>query len=248
MDMEGNPCTLLKDALEIGNIQMYHSGFRFWLSVQPTGILEGSAEVTAGHAEVYEIGNCQPLMVTAHSREITAFVKNLGRGKVLMLGTPYICHLENYRKMMACLGSSPALSEDGTYGGIFMTTMKGENNERYLHLMNLDSFDKQVHVTENGKPLFGGRLLRIAAKRALMLPLELEMDGRFIEYATTEIIGRTPKSWTLRLTQEQDVLLFRGTGIVAPGKDYDILEENGKTTVISRLDARIQETMTLHFI
>ena len=247
MDMEGKPCTVLKDALEIGNIRMHRSAFQFWLSVQPVGILSGSAEVTTGHAEVYEVENCEPLMVTAHSREITAFVKNLGRGKVLMLGTPYICHLENYRKMMACLGSSPALSEDGPYGGIFMTAMKGENQERYLHMMNLDGFDKDVHVTMEGKPLFDGRLLRLASRRALMLPLEMELDGKFLEYATCEIMGRSEKSWNLRLTQKQDVLVFRGTGLVAPGTDYAVLEENGMTTVTSRLDARIHETMTLYF-
>ena len=248
MDMEGNPCTLLKDALGISKIEMLRAGFGFWLSVQPVGILEDSAEVTMGHAETYEIDNCEPLMVTAHSREITAFVKNLGRGKVLMLGTPYICHLENYRKMMSCLGASPALSEDGPYGGIFMTAMKGENRERYLHMMNLDGFDKDVHVTLEGKPLFDGRLLRLASRRALMLPLEMELDGKFLEYATCEIMGRNEKSWDLRLTQQQDVLVFRGTGLVAPSADYDIREENGLTTVISRLDARIHETMTLYFI
>lgn len=247
MDMEGNPCTVLKDALEIGEITSYRSEFGFWLSAQPVGLLEGSAEVTVWQAETYRVDGCEPLMVTAHSRETTAFVKSLGHGKVLMLGTPYICHLENYRKMMACLGVSPALSEDGEYGGIFMTAMKGENRERYLHMMNLDGFDKHVHVTFEGAPLFGGRALRIASRRALMLPLEMELDGRFLEYATCEIIGRSKNSWTLRLTQEQDVLVFRGTGLVCPCKDYAVSEENGITTVTSLLDARIHETMTLTF-
>lgn len=247
MDMEGNPCTVLKDALEIGNIKNHRSAFGFWLSVQPVGILGDSAEVTTGHAETYEVENCEPLMVTAHSREITAFVKGLGKGKVLMMGTPYICHLENYRKMMACLGTSPALEEDGPYGGIFMTTMKGKNRERYLHIMNLDGFDKQVHVTFENMPLFGGRALRIASRRALMLPLEMELDGKFVEYATCEIIGREEKKWTLRLTQEQDVLVFRGISLVCPSENYTVLEKNGMTTVTSRLDARIHETLILHF-
>ena len=49
------------------------------------------------------------------------------------------------------------------------------------------------------------------------------------------------------MTQEQDVLVFRGTGLVSPGKDYSVSEENGITTVTSLLDARIHETMTLTF-
>ena len=203
--------------------------------------------MTTGHAQTYEVNDCQPLMVTAHSREITAFLKPLGQGKVLMLGNPYICHLENYRKMLEALGSTPALSEDGPYGGIFMTAMKGENRERFLHMMNLDGFDKKVHLAYEGKPLFDGRAIRIASRRALMLPLEMELDGKTIEYATCEIIGRGADSWTLRLTQEQDVLVFRGTGLVRPSEDYLIQEENGITTVTSRLDARIQESMILYF-
>lgn len=247
MDMEGNPCTVLKDALEIGKIHTYNSGFGFWLSVQPVGILADSAEVTAWSAEVYEVENCEKLMVTAHSHEVTAFAKTLGKGKVLMLGTPYICHLENYRKMMACLGSTPALTEDGTYGGIFMTTMKGENRERYLHMMNLDGFDKHVHVTMEGESLFGGRTIRLASRRALMLPMQMELDGKFLEYATCEIFGRSEDSWLVRLTQEQDVLVFRGTGLVRPGENYNIREENGMTVVTSRLDARIHDRMTIYF-
>ena len=247
MDMEGNPCTVLKDALEIGKIHTYHGQYGFWLSVQPVGVLEGSAEVTVGRAETYEVENAQPLMVTAHSRETTAFLKNLGKGKVLMLGNPYICHLENYRKMMACLGSTPALEEDGPYGGIFMTSMKGENRERYLHMMNLDGFDKRVRVTFGGKPLFDGRQLRLASRRALMLPLEMELDGKFVEYATCEIMGRAGDRWTLRLTQEQDVLVLRGTGLVRPSEDYTVLEAQGVTTVTSRLDGRIHDSMILYF-
>lgn len=247
MDMEGEPCTILKDALGIGTIRTDYSGFGFWLSVQPVGMLQGSAEVTAGHAEVYEVENSQPLMVTAHSREISAFIKPLGQGKVLMLGNPYICHLENYRKMMAALGTTPALDEDGEFGGVFMTAMKNDANERYLHMMNLDGFDKKIHVTIEGEPLFGGRALRLASRRALMLPLEMELDGKFLHYATCEIVGREADRWNLRLTQEQDVLVFRGTGLVRPCEHYTVLEENGQTLVTSLLDARIHETMTLYF-
>ena len=247
MNMEGEPCTILKDALSITDIKTYHSGFGFWLSVQPVGILAGTAEVTTGRAETYTVENCEPLMVTAHTREVTTFVKNLGAGKVLMMGAPYICHLENYRKMMECLGSRPALTEDGEYGGIFMTTMGGQDEERYLHMMNLDGFDKKVHVTMNGKPLFDGREIRIASRRALMLPLEMELDGKTVVYSTSEIIGRNSNSWTLRLTQEQDVLVFRGTGLIQPSDNYSILEENGLTKVLSLRDARVCESMTLYF-
>ena len=76
----------------------------------------------------------------------------------------------------------------------------------------------------------------------------MELDGRFLEYATCEITGRAEKQWTLRLTQEQDLLVFRGTGLVRPGAGYTVSEENGVTTVTSLLDARIHETMTLDFI
>ena len=128
-----------------------------------------------------------------------------------------------------------------------MTSMKGENRERYLHMMNLDGFDKQVCVTHEGKPLFDGRQLRLASRRALMLPLEMELDGKFVEYATCEIMGRAGDRWTLRLTQEQDVLVLRGTGLVRPSEDYTVREAQGITTVTSRLDARIHDSMILYF-
>lgn len=246
-DMEGEPCTVLKNALAIKNVSCYHSKYGYYLSVQPVGPLAGSAEVTAGHAETYDISDCVPLMVTADKRETCAFLKRVGKGQIMMIGTPYICHLENYRKLLALLGCEPALAEDSEYGGVFMTSQRNENGERFLHLMNLDGFGKHIGVYERGKPLFEGTKLRLAAKRALMLPLNMTIDGRTVEYATCEIMGRAPDRWTVRLTQEADVLVLRGNGLVAPSPDYRVEEEPGRTRVTSLLDGRVYTRLDIHF-
>lgn len=247
MDMDGSPCTLLKDMLGVGAIHMYHGDSRYFLAVQPVGDLAGSAEVSMGYAQTYEVSDGKPLMVTADRGEITAFEKAVGKGKVLVMGTPYICHLENQKKLLASLGSTPALCHNARNHGLFATMMTGQEEERFFHVFNIDGFEKQAVFTYHGAPLFGGQALRIPQRDGLMLPLHMELDGKHVVYSTAEIIHREEKSWTLRGCQEADTLVLKGTGLVAPSRDYDICEENGMTRVTSRIHGKLELPLTIVF-
>lgn len=247
MDMEGNPCTVLKDALAVGEMKLYEGTYRYFLSVQPTGYIGGSAEVLTPYAQTYKVENAEVLLRTADRNEISAFEKSVGCGKILLMGTAYICHLENQKKMMASMGCTPALSQNAKWHGLFVTMMKNEKEERFLHVFNIDGCEKKATFTYNGQSLFDGRELRIGAREGLMLPLQMEVDGKHILYSTAEIMERRNGAWTLRLTQESDELVFDGIGIVKPSADYDICEKDGKTVVTSRKNAKVDDRLELIF-
>lgn len=247
MDMEGNPCTLLKDALAIGEIHMYQSSGTYYLSVQPAGYIGASAEVTAGYAQTYEVNDVQPLLVTADKGEISAFEKSVGKGRIIVIGTPYICHLDNQKKMFDSLGCRPGLTQNAKHHGIFMTMMKNDRSERYLHVFNIDGFEKRAQITYNDRLLFDGRELRIGSREGLMLPLDMEIDGKKVIYSTAEIMERSEKSWTLRLTQEEDRIVFEGVGFVKESEGYDLCEKDGRTIVTSRVNGKLDPTLKLRY-
>ncbi len=248
MDMEGEDCTVLKDAMGIGEVGLCENHYGYFAALQPSGYIGDSAEVSIVSAETYAVEDCIPLLVTADTGKIAAFEKKIGNGKVLLMGSPYICHLENWKKMLASMGCRPALAHDEKYHGLFMTTMSNGEDERMLHVFNLDGFEKNARITLNGAPLFDGMHLRIPSREGLMLPLNMDIDGKKVIYSTAEIMSREKDAWVLRPTQLSDTILLAGTHIVAPSNDYDVYEDNGNTRVASRLDARTADRLILRFI
>lgn len=247
MDMEGRPCTILKDALGIGAVKNYTGDGHYYLAVQPVGPLAGCAEVATAYAQTYAIDGAQAILETADKHEITAFLKAVGDGKALVMGTHYICHLENLKNLLSWLGAAPGLTQDAAYHGLFMTMDKNDAGEAYLHILNLDGFEKHMHVYYGGEALFEGRQLRIGARDGLMLPLNMTLDGQKIIYTTAEIMAREADHWILRPTQEQDVIVLEGTGRVKPSEAYDICENDGRTVVTSRINGKLEQDIVLEF-
>lgn len=244
-DMEGKACGILKDCLGVGAISYVESGPGYFLSVTPKGCFEGCAEVPCSWAETYEVAHAEVLMERYDTGETSAFLKEVGKGKILMLGTPYICHLANIRKMLELLGCAPALSHTEDNHGLFMTVMKNEEQEKYLHILNLDGFEKEAVIRCEGRELFGGKALRIGSRRGLMLPLDLAVEGVKIRYATGEIVGHEEGAIRFRLTQQEDVICIAGGGKVRPSEDYVVEERAGDTYVRSRKDGRVERELCI---
>lgn len=242
-DMEGNACGILKDFLGVGNVSYRESGAGYFLSVTPAGCFAGSPEVPCAYVETYEAAGAEILMEQADTKAPCAFLKTAGKGKVLMLGTPYICQLAHIRRMLELLGSRPALSHTEEHHGLFLTMMKNEGQEKYLHILNLDGFEKEAVITYEGKELFEGKALGIGSRRGLMLPLDLELLGVKLLYATGEITGYEEGCIRFRLTQQEDVVCLAGVGRVKESADYAVEERDGNTYIRSRKDGRTRKEM-----
>jgi beta-galactosidase len=118
------------------------------------------------------------------------------------------------------LGASPALQHDYPELGVFMTTSAAEEGERFLHILNLDGFDKTLHLADNDRPLFDGHPIVLRSRQGLMLPLDVSFGDRRIVYSTAEILEVSADAITFRLTQGQDVIAIESDRSIAPGLDY----------------------------
>jgi beta-galactosidase len=128
-----------------------------------------------------------------------------------------------------------------------MTSTANRAGERFIHLLNLDGFDKTFHVMANGEELFDGREILLQSKDGVMLPVNVDLDGRKIVYSTAEIVGVTEQSIQFRLTQPEDVIVFEGVVEVASSSDYVVEKNEGMTKIISRKHAKVNDQLTVEF-
>ena len=86
-----------------------------------------------------------------------AFDAIVGKGRAVIIAAAYPCDLPFYKSVFEQLGATAKLTHDCDEHGIFSTSTANEEGERFIHLMNLDGFDKTLKVYSEGEALFGGR-------------------------------------------------------------------------------------------
>ena len=247
-DMEGNVCRIFADFLEVSSISFKTEQDIPVMSIQPVGVLGEYAEVRTYSAEVYEGQRLLPLMELSVEGGICAFEKQISSGKVVMIGTDYICHVPAIRKLMQHLGRESALAHDCEYNGILMAMSAAmDTEERFLHVMNIDAFAKTTKLYENGEVLFEGKEMYLGSRDGYLLPLHLQLEDKEIVYATAEIYDYQKNRVQFRLTQPQDVIVWKGEVSIQPSEAYDVKMKCGNTYVYSKRDGRIEEFLTILF-
>jgi len=254
-DMEGQTCATLADALGLKVKETMRESTFYYLSLYHTGWLAPRPEQRTHFAQVFEPTGVQtqvqtgatPLLKVVGTDEACAFDITLGQGRAVVLATAYICDVEFFRQIFEQLGVKAALRHDYQEGCIFMTSTVSGEGERFLHLLNLDSFEKEVHLSRNERPLFGGKSLRLVGKAALALPQDVTLGGLKIVYSTAEIVKVEENTVEFRLSQPQDVIVLETAGAIEPGEDFSLEQDGQRFTLTSRKDARLDDTLTVRW-
>lgn len=246
-DMEGNTCTILKDFLEIQEIEENDAGPYYYLSVEYLGYLSGPAQIRTGRAQTYCVDGATELLCTADTRKLCGLERETDRGRIILIGTDLTCNLKIFRKLIERLGCTPALQQDCSENGIVTIMTESEQKEQMLHVLNLDTFEKHAVITWKGKALFEGKQLRIPAGEGMMLPIDVDYNGIQVQYSTAEIYEQKPDCWILRLTQEEDVLVLKGIGIVQEREGYTVEEQGEYTKIVSKKNGKAEEFLELFF-
>lgn len=248
-DMEGNPCTILADTLgvkEIGVLkesQFYYQSVyvdeKSWAAPRP--------EVRSGYAQVFDIGNAEPIMRVYGTDEVCSFDTKAGSGRAIVFAHPYRCDIDLIKTSLEKLGAPLSLCHNYKNHGIFMTSTANDAGERFIHILNLDGFDKEFYVYDKGEKLFNGRKLLLQNKDGVMLPINVTYNNVTIVYATAEIMDVKENSIEFRLTQKQDVIALNTTRQVLPSEDYEIKTEGITTLVISKNHAKVDDCLVVNF-
>ena len=124
------------------------------------------------------------------------FEARVGAGRAVVVATSYICDIEFYRTALERIGAVAGLRHDCRDHGIFMTSAVNTAGERFVHVMNLDGFDKEFRIFLDGRPLFDDLPLRLSSRSALMLPVGVKLRPAEIIRSTAEIRGKTTMAST----------------------------------------------------
>jgi beta-galactosidase len=225
------PVTLLRDALRITDVQ---SDPHF---VVATIQAFNHRDVPVSMLETYT-GEFDEIFATTHDHRTVGFIQSIGSGKVLFLGASIsitslddVDLLEQMAQNMGC----PQLFSLSDWVDIRMSCGDRGN---FLFVNNYQDDPITTTVEEEGKPLFGGTPITLAARTGLILPIEWEVKpGIVVNYTTAEIrdVHGDKDSFTLKTNQLNFTAELTLNGYHCD--QAEVLEtEHGKTRV--RLQSR----------
>jgi hypothetical protein len=112
---------------------------------------------------------------------------------------------------------------------ITVCTGLSAEGERFLHLLNLDGFDKTLHLSEDARPLLDGRAITVRQRTGLLLPLDVTFGDVRVVYSTAEIDQVVPDALAFHLTQAEDVIALETNREILPSAAYSLERAGGRS-------------------
>jgi beta-galactosidase len=247
-DMEGESCTALLEALGLTPVGTRRAEAFYYLSLTAEGWAAPRPEVRTEFAQVFESARGAVIIRVAGTEEACGFDIPVGKGRAIVISASYTADdVAFFKTALEKLGARAALSHGCPQNGIFMTSSASQDGQRFLHLLNLDAFAKDVHLTENGEDLLDGQALVLGPREALMLPLNVSFGDVRIVYATAEIARVLESGITFRLSQKQDVIALQTDRAITESEEYTVDMRQGMTLVTSRKQAAVDDRLTVRW-
>lgn len=176
-DEDGEPCTLLADALGLKN------GGVFWDHMGPDGPYwpcvrardaSRPQDARVSFAQVLERIGGEPveaLMTEVASGKPCATHVKAGNGEAVVVGCDYPSDLRLYAGFMTMLGVKRRWEVAANYPGLVVMSTANPRGQRVLQVLNLAPYAVTFTVKENGKAVFDGRTLALAARTGEIYPL-----------------------------------------------------------------------------
>ncbi len=236
-DLELKPCTILAEALGLRIAGKRQDSSHLYLSVRGEGLFSFEPEVRiwSGRAFSADPRQGETLLRIVHTGEPVAAACEAGRGRAVVIASPYVWHKRVYQEALKWLGCEPKLVSDAPFDGVIHTTQRSPDGERFLTILNVDDEEKSLTLRENGRALFDGRPLELAGREGRLLPLGVRFGTMTVEWATAEIVGRTERSLTFRGTSFSERIRLSGPVRVSRGRVEGgaVITEPGRDTVVS---------------
>lgn len=246
-DLEGNACTILADALGVRPIGYRQNTESTYLTITADGWALPRPDVMSGFAQVFESDSVMPVMRVYGTREICGFEAAVGQGRAIVIACSYICDIALFKTALERLGGKIGLYHDSKYNGLFMTSTSNSKGERFIHIINLDDFEKELGIIDNGSPLMGGRRIVLAGKEAVMLPIGVEYENVKILYSSAEITGISHEAFEFRLTQDRDFIVVETNRKILPDDGYTVIGDHNKVEIISNNSYKIKDKLKVYF-
>jgi beta-galactosidase len=180
-DFTRQPCTILKDALGILNVD----GGQPWVGTLIRTFAQ--IDVPASFVETYT-GEFHEVWASREDGKTVGFIQPVGEGKVMVLGATLV--IENLDDLavveqMANVMDCPAMFELSNWADVRIS--RGERGN-FLFVNNYQDDPVETTVKCQGQMLFGGNPVKLPARTGAILPLNWQVnDSVWINFATTEL-------------------------------------------------------------
>ncbi len=231
-DMEGNSCTILSDYIGVTHKSVSWEQRNYYTSAYPCGAIgNGYPETRVYNVQGVEVSNADVFLRICGSDEVCGFTKQVNNSKIVCLLAEYHPQIGVYNQLFDYLKVTKALSQDYKFHGVFLCTTINEQQERFLHIINLDGYKKQFNVYEYGNPLLP-TAIKLEGHESLMLPLSVKVnDKTTVVSSTAELYSHDNNSFTVRLTQRNDIITLDTTKAISPSRYYTITANGDQKTI-----------------
>lgn len=186
-DLKGNDCSILSDYLELEFIQNeIHKPHPYRSSIISKHILEGKKELHRPFWQTWKTSDPKNVLLSVYGiNEDCGFIFDKPYKKAIIITSEFHSDLEAFEKFMRFFNVNKHIHTSTiSYHGVFVFQSQNEELESYMHIINLDDFNKTFEVLLQGKP----RLIELESRQALMLPMNLKLNSDIkILYTTNEI-------------------------------------------------------------
>ncbi|TXT19068.1 MAG: beta-galactosidase, partial [Erysipelotrichaceae bacterium] len=233
MDYYGNPCLILSDVLDLKHKGDEHWGFASYNVWDSINFME---------MHLYEHEN--GFFESAKTKETAGFIKEVGKGKLLMLGilldNERLFKAEVWASLLAKLDiKSKYVVNDRVY-----LSERRSANTTYLSVLNLDEYRKVLNIKRQGKALFDGHPLILQSRQGVILPLKLTLDnGVILEYSTVEMVKVEKDTLTFSISAKDAWIRFNHISKITVSHPHDLIQEGH--AVIVHLKNQDEQIVTI---
>ncbi len=222
MDMKGNTCTKLLEALQVEIDQTFNNKYV---------MIEEMDSVGASYIEIYKGEGVKGFAsLQDESDKMCAFEKNLGKGKVVMFGIGL--ELDHFFKddivknLAVRVNNFPATNRNDYIDVSFRSISKTDT--RFMFIQNYDEYEKIMSFDYFGEVLFDGNEITISPRTGLILALNYRIhDSLKIIYSTCELINKKENKIEFFCRQNVEIIKFNNRiEVIDSQVNYEIIEES----------------------
>lgn len=253
LDLDGTPCHVLADALDLGHGDVVRDDGHYYPSVVAHGWAAPWPEMRVGWRQELRPNRGDVVLTDVYGTVCGVDVP-LGDGRVVVFAAELPSNRELFERALAALGAAPGVSTSTPFPGVITTTTASRDGHRALHLINISGAAMPTVVRVDGEELFGGEPLQVPPRSGWVLPLGLDVGGVRLISGTGEVARVEDGAITFRPLLKVGegpgyVEIAPGTAVL-PGEGYDVTPyADGTVRVIPddgiELRVQIDTTSTL---